>query len=136
MVTQAKGTLTMKIQNPTTGHQRFGLLFRASLKATAFVAVMVLCCTMAQAQTSKIRASHEDMENPKSTTDEYGITVPIPADFAARRFPAEEGFPTGPAVGDAMPDFELPNQDGEVVSFQKVRGGKKAAVVFYRSAVW
>lgn len=124
----------MKIQNRTRCRSVRAFL-RVGLKATAFFAVMVLCCTIAQAQTNKLRASHENMD-PKARTDEFGLTVPIPIDFPARRFPAEEGFPTGPAVGDAMPDFELPNQDGEIVNFQKARGGKKAAVVLYRSAVW
>jgi hypothetical protein len=44
-------------------------------------------------------------------------------------------FPTGPAVGDRLPEFKLPNQDGDMIDFHADRGDCKAIVVFYRSAV-
>lgn len=83
----------------------------------------------------KIRASHEALE-PNARTDEFGITVPIPVSHPGRRFPAEDGFPTGPDIGERLPDFKLPNQNGEIIDFHKHRGNRKAAVVFYRSVVW
>ena len=43
---------------------------------------------------------------------------------------------TGPAIGDRLPDFSLPDAFGRVVNFHGDRGGSKAALVFYRSAVW
>lgn len=54
----------------------------------------------------------------------------------ARRIPATADFPTGPAVGERLPDFELPNQRGEKVDFHRDRDGHQAAVLFQRSAVW
>jgi hypothetical protein len=39
-------------------------------------------------------------------------------------------------VGDRLPDFTLPNQRGEKVDFHADRAGRKAAVLFQRSAVW
>jgi hypothetical protein len=54
----------------------------------------------------------------------------------AQRIPAAADFPTGPAIGERLPDFTLPNQRGEAVDFHADRGGHKAAVVFQRSAVW
>ena len=40
------------------------------------------------------------------------------------------------AIGDRLPDFSLPDAFGRVVNFHEHRGGSKAALVFYRSAVW
>ena len=54
----------------------------------------------------------------------------------AQRIPASAEFPTGPAIGERLPDFVLPNQRGETVDFHVDRAGRKAAVVFQRSAVW
>jgi hypothetical protein len=54
----------------------------------------------------------------------------------AQRVPAAADFPTGPALGERLPDFRLPNQRGEWVDFHADRAGRKAAVVFQRSAVW
>jgi peroxiredoxin len=42
----------------------------------------------------------------------------------------------GPAVGDAFPDFELPDADGKPVRLHGWRAGRRSLVVFYRSAAW
>ena len=85
-----------------------------------------------------VRGAHEAVDNPGETfTDERGLTVEgMGIDFAARRYPASADFPTGPALGERLPDFTLPNQHGEPVDFHADRGGQGAVVVFYRSAVW
>ena len=54
----------------------------------------------------------------------------------ARRIPATAEFPSGPAIGERLPDFSLPNQRGETIDFHADRDGHRAAVVFQRSAVW
>jgi hypothetical protein len=54
----------------------------------------------------------------------------------AQRIPASAEFPSGPGIGERLPDFALPNQRGETVDFHADRAGRKAAVVFQRSAVW
>ena len=54
----------------------------------------------------------------------------------AQRIPETADFPTGPAIGERLPDFALPNQRGETVDFHADRAGHKAALVFQRSAVW
>lgn len=53
-----------------------------------------------------------------------------------RRMPETEDFPSGPAVGELLPDFTLPDQSGNLVNFAQARGDKKALVVFQRSARW
>jgi hypothetical protein len=82
-----------------------------------------------------VRASHEKLE-PGTQVDEYGIRVPVPASHPGRRFPADEGFPTGPSVGETLPSFRLPNQRGEMIDFHEDRAGRRAVVMFQRSAVW
>ena len=42
----------------------------------------------------------------------------------------------GPAVGELFPDFELPDVDGHQIRFHNWRNGRRALVVFYRSANW
>ena len=67
--------------------------------------------------------------------DEFGMVGPLPASDGQRQ-PLPEGAPTGPEVGERLPDFTLPSANGRTVSFHEDRGDSKAAVVFYRSAVW
>ena len=85
---------------------------------------------------SPVRGAHEGMD-ANERTDDLGITVPMaPVSHPARRYPASEEFPTGPAIGERLPEFTLPNQDGEPIDFHKDRAGSKSIVVFYRSVVW
>ena len=50
--------------------------------------------------------------------------------------PFTEDFPTGPAVGEPVPDFALPDQNGNSVRFSEVRGEGRALILFHRSASW
>ena len=52
------------------------------------------------------------------------------------RTPPDDDFPTGPAVGEAVPDFSLPDQHGTMVNFAETRGDDRALVMFNRSARW
>ena len=52
------------------------------------------------------------------------------------RFPANDFTAIGPAVGERFPDLALPDQTGQAVDLHVVRGGRRALVVFYRSARW
>ncbi len=92
----------------------------------------------APAAAAEVRGAHEAFDNPQETfTDERGLTVEgLPVDFPARRYPASADFPTGPALGERLPDFTLANQHGELIDFHADRDGHAAVVVFYRSAVW
>jgi peroxiredoxin len=42
----------------------------------------------------------------------------------------------GPKVGERFPDVRLPDQSGRVLDLHAARGGRRAAVLFYRSARW
>ena len=84
----------------------------------------------------KVRGAHEGMAAGERT-DDLGITVPpAPVSHPGRRYPATYEFPTGPEVGERLPEFTLPNQSGEMIDFHKNRGDAKSIVVFYRSVVW
>ncbi len=50
--------------------------------------------------------------------------------------PIGEDFPTGPAVGEPVPDFALPDQFGNQVRFSDFRGRNRALILFHRSASW
>jgi peroxiredoxin len=42
----------------------------------------------------------------------------------------------GPEVGRRLPELELPDQEGRRISLHDHRAGRKALVVFFRSADW
>ena len=67
--------------------------------------------------------------------DEFGVVGPLPTSDGQRGIP-EVGFFTGPEVGEKLPGLRLPSAAGPVIDLHAHRGGAKAAVVFYRSAVW
>lgn len=46
------------------------------------------------------------------------------------------GMVSGPEVGERIPDFEAPDQNGNRVSLGDVMGPSGAMVVFIRSADW
>ncbi len=54
----------------------------------------------------------------------------------ARRFPDSDEFPTGPDVGERLPDITLPDQSGANVNLEQARGNRRALVLFHRSVRW
>ena len=42
----------------------------------------------------------------------------------------------GPQVGERVPDFNLPDQNGKTWNLQSIKGPKGAMLVFIRSADW
>ncbi len=113
------------------GRLRFALLALVPI----FLAVPAFSQDSRESENEVVRGAHENLP-PDARKDDLGITVPVPTSHPGRRYPAEHDFPTGPAVGERLPGFELPNQDGELIDFHADRGASKAVVVFYRSAVW
>lgn len=67
--------------------------------------------------------------------DEFGFYSPMPLSRAARREPPAD-FPTGPAIGERLPNFTLPDQHGNQIDFDTARQGRKSIVIFHRSAYW
>ena len=119
----------------TTKHKR-RFYWMPMLLGAATIAVGIAPAGYAEDAESPVRGAHEGMAAGEKT-DDLGITVPMAAvDFPARRYPASYEFPTGPEVGERLPEFTLPNQDGELIDFHENRGDAKSIVVFYRSVVW
>ncbi len=115
-----------------TRHHRLTPLFVGA----ALFSLSLCLTTNAAAQAADVRGAHEGMAAGEKT-DDLGITVPMASgDFPARRYPASHEFPTGPEVGERLPEFTLPNQNGELIDFHEDRGHAKSIVVFYRSVVW
>ena len=44
--------------------------------------------------------------------------------------------PTGPEIGERLPDITLPDQTGTPVNIEETRGNGRALVVFHRSLRW
>ncbi len=67
--------------------------------------------------------------------DEFGMIGPYRPGVGPRSNPRGE-FPTGPDIGQRLPDIVAPSHTGESVDVHELRGSRPAVVVFYRSAVW
>ncbi len=50
--------------------------------------------------------------------------------------PARAKGKTGPDIGERIPAFELPDQNGNTQTFESLRGPKGLVLVFVRSADW
>ena len=72
---------------------------------------------------------------PFHERDHLGFDAPAPVGLPARAS-LPEGASTGPQIGERLPDFQLVDQRGRSVDFHADRAGARAAVVFFRSAVW
>jgi peroxiredoxin len=42
----------------------------------------------------------------------------------------------GPAIGEPFPEVSLPDQQGQTVELHQARAGRRAVVLFHRSASW
>ena len=51
-------------------------------------------------------------------------------------YPTVDLTAAGPRVGEHFPDVRLPDQSGTIVDLHTRRAGRRALVVFYRSARW
>ena len=100
-----------------------------------FAVMSMMTVSIAGQEPALIKPAHENLE-PGTQTDDLGVTLGIPASHPARRYPASEEFPTGPEIGERLPEFSLLNQWGRIVDYHADRGDSKSIVVFYRSAVW
>jgi hypothetical protein len=62
---------------------------------------------------------------------------PIPPELYAKQLWAtNDNYTTGPEPGERIPDFELPDQFGEMRSLGNLAGPNGLLLVFHRSADW
>ena len=109
---------------------------RRRLSGVALAALVSVACWLVPV--AAMGFAQEGARRPPQEAAPPAVAPPAsaPALHPAQRSPTDPGFPTGPAVGERLPDFRLPNQRGETVDFHADRGGRRAAVLFQRSAVW
>jgi hypothetical protein len=63
--------------------------------------------------------------------------TPIPADLYAKFIHAtNDGYTTGPEPGERIPEFSLPDQNGQVRNLANLTGANGLFLVFHRSADW
>ena len=58
------------------------------------------------------------------------------ADWLAFVDAQNDGYRTGPAIGERVPDFTLPDQSGKPWTLQELMGPNGLLLVFSRSADW
>ena len=49
--------------------------------------------------------------------------------------PENDDFSSGPKIGDPVPSFTLPDQEGRRITYEP-NGENKALILFHRSASW
>jgi len=64
-----------------------------------------------------------------------GFIGPIQPGVGPRSDPRGE-FPTGPDVGERLPDVRCIDVDGSAFDLHEHQAGQPAVFVFFRSAVW
>lgn len=114
------------------------LRLRIATRTAALLTFLLTLFSSASLMAAEIEipaAANEGLD-PNSMVDDIGFRGVVPISHPGRLYPATNDFPTGPEVGELFPDFSLRNQHGELVNFQESRGGSKAVVDFFRSAVW
>ena len=72
---------------------------------------------------------------PNQFEDHEGYVGPLPPGFGPRSNPLDD-FPTGPKVGERLPDVVASDSSGHTVDLHTDRDGQPAVLVFIRSAVW
>ena len=72
---------------------------------------------------------------PNQFEDHEGYVGPLPPGFGPRSNPLDD-FPTGPEVGERLPDVVARDSSGHTIDLHADRGGQPAVLVFTRSAVW
>ena len=72
---------------------------------------------------------------PNQYEDAEGYIAPLAAGSGPRSNPLGE-FPTGPDVGERLPDIVTSDSDGRNVALHADRDGQPVVLVFTRSAVW
>jgi hypothetical protein len=62
---------------------------------------------------------------------------PVPPELYAKQLWAtNDGYTTGPEPGEHIPDFQLPDQQGQPRSLADLTGTNGLFLVFHRSADW
>ena len=63
------------------------------------------------------------------------VTLALGCDSVETRTPIDVAS-LGPQVGEQVPDFRLPDQNGEIRTLESILGRNGALLLFHRSADW
>ena len=74
-------------------------------------------------------------QTDKGWADKDGYVGPFRPGKGPRSDPRGE-FPTGPGIGESMPNIVCNHADGTPFNLHEHRSGRPAVCIFYRSAVW
>jgi cytochrome oxidase Cu insertion factor (SCO1/SenC/PrrC family) len=69
----------------------------------------------------------------------FSLLTAVLAAQSARLHPVpdlDKNMKTGPSVGERIPSFQLPDQNGVPRTFANLRGPKGLVLLFVRSADW
>lgn len=83
----------------------------------------------------KIEVETTATQTEHGWADQDGFVGPFRPGNGPRNDPRGE-FPTGPAIGEPMPNMESTDSDGAPFDLHADRGGAPAIFLFFRSAVW
>jgi len=83
----------------------------------------------------KIEVETRAEQTEQGWADQDGFVGPFRPGNGPRNDPRGE-FPTGPAVGQEMPDVQCVDANGQMFNLHADRGNAPALFVFFRSAVW
>ncbi len=86
---------------------------------------IVLAIGLTIALADMVRDDGSDATDPQAQTDDPTQT----------RTPIEVAS-LGPQIGEQVPDFSLPDQNGQVRTLESVLGPRGALLLFHRSADW
>ena len=59
-----------------------------------------------------------------------------PMSIIAQDRPPIDVHSLGPQVGDTVPEFNLPDQNGQMRTLESIKGSNGAMLLFHRSADW
>ncbi|HUG80097.1 MAG TPA: hypothetical protein VML01_00425 [Bryobacterales bacterium] len=65
-----------------------------------------------------------------------GVLIAFAFEFREPTQVHAQTLKTGPAIGEKIPAFELPDHTGETQTFESLRGPKGLLLLFHRSADW
>jgi hypothetical protein len=80
------------------------------------------------------RATRPD--SGKGWADHLGFVGPYRPGSGPRSDPAGADFPTGPTIGEPLPNIVRRDQWGNQIDVHAHRGDRPLVMVFFRSAVW
>ncbi len=63
------------------------------------------------------------------------LPLAVPAEAAQERTPVDVAS-LGPQIGEIVPDFSLPDQNGRIRTRDSILGPNGAILLFHRSADW